>query len=117
MENTAVKVVTYLTSVTLGMVLLLFGPGWSGGLGGAMIFAGSRWNPFPVRPFNSKSVCYAGLLVSLGCGVWQFIQAERYGYIWLRVPPSPSFVVLALVMWLSLVVGVVVKLCQGHPRP
>jgi len=48
---------------------------------------------------------YVGLSISLIGSVAQFIQAERYGHVWLRVPAHGSFIVFIVVVWLGLIIG------------
>ena len=56
------------------------------------------------RQFRVRLVLYIGLPISLFGGVWQLIQAARYGHVWFRVPPHWSFVVFVLAVWLSVIV-------------
>lgn len=106
----------YLTATTLGVALLLIGINWLGALGCTIILAAPILNPFPVQTFESKSIYYPGLFISLGFGVWQFIQAEIYGLVWLRVPAPWWWVTFWLALWLLLVVGAVGKLCRRRSR-
>ena len=104
-KSSTIKLVLYLTSITLGMVLILIGISWLCLLGcaitlSALLFSGN----LRIHPFRVRLVSYLGLVISLFGGVWQFVQAERYGFVFLRVPPHWWFVVFIIVAWLSLFV-------------
>ena len=105
MKNSTIKLVFYLTSITLGMVLILIGISWLCLLGcaitlSALILSGN----LRIHPFRARLVSYLGLVISITGGVWQFVQAERHGFVLLRVPPHWWFVVFIMMVWLSLFV-------------
>jgi hypothetical protein len=106
MKNTTTKLAIYVTSITLGMVLILTGISWLCLLGCAITLSGLLFSGhISSRPFRVRLVSYIGLPISLFGGVWQFIQAERHGLVWFRVPPHWTFVAFILAVWLSLIVG------------
>jgi hypothetical protein len=106
MKNTTTRLAIYLTSITLGMVLILTGISWLCLLGCAITLSGLLFSGnVSSRPFHVRLISYLGLPISLFGGVWQFIQAEQSGHVWFRVPPHWWFVAFILAVWLPLVVG------------
>ena len=106
MKTTTTKLATYLLSVTIGMALIVSGISWLSLFGCATVLSALFFSRhFSIRHPFTRWLGYIGLFASFVGGISQFIQAERYGHVLLRVPPHLSFVAFIVAVWLAAVIA------------